>query len=83
MVKYLVIFSAILTVMGCQERYRYPCQDPNNWGEKICQKPYCSANGTCPEDLTHYEKNDKKSGNGSSQPVMNNNINNKGVCKND
>jgi hypothetical protein len=23
----------------------------------MCQKPYCSANGTCPEDLKHYEKN--------------------------
>ncbi len=22
----------------------------------MCKKPYCSANGTCPEDLTHYEK---------------------------
>ena len=61
MVKYLVIFSAILTVMGCQERYRYPCQDPNNWEDKRCQKPYCSANGTCPEDLRHYEKNNQNS----------------------
>ena len=47
---------ALLVLTGCQERYRYPCQDPNNWDLKECQKPHCSANGTCPEDLRHYEK---------------------------
>jgi hypothetical protein len=36
--------------------YRYPCQNPDNWEHKVCKRPYCSANGTCPEDLTPYEK---------------------------
>lgn len=53
--KWAVLLS-IFMLAGCEERYRYPCQDPDNWEEKICKKPYCSANGTCPEDLTHYEK---------------------------
>jgi hypothetical protein len=53
---YILAPALLLALMGCEERYRYPCQDPENWKEKICQKPYCSANGTCPEDLTHYEK---------------------------
>jgi len=48
--------AVFLALAGCSEAYRYPCQDPENWDKKICQKPYCSANGTCPEDLTHYEK---------------------------
>lgn len=43
-------------LMSCSENYRYPCQDPDNWELKECKKPYCSANGTCPEDLTPYEK---------------------------
>ncbi len=55
--KYLVLLLLPL-IVACQERYRYPCQDPENWNEKMCQKPYCSANGTCPEDLRHYEKVD-------------------------
>lgn len=55
MLKLLVIFL-IPFLYACQERYRYPCQDPENWDKKMCQKPYCSANGTCPEDLRHYEK---------------------------
>lgn len=46
----------LVALMGCEERYRYPCQDPSNWQEDFCKKPICSANGTCPEDLTPYEK---------------------------
>ena len=53
-----IITVSILTLllMACSENYRYPCQDPDNWEKKECQKPYCSANGTCPEDLTPYIK---------------------------
>jgi len=57
MVRLFTIGFVLLVLAGCQERYRYPCQDPNNWEEQMCKKPYCSANGTCPEDLKHYEKN--------------------------
>ena len=53
--KYLALLLFPLLV-ACSENYRYPCQDPDNWDTKQCKKPYCSANGTCPEDLTHYEK---------------------------
>ncbi len=49
------LMLSILALVGCEERYRYPCQDPDNWDEKYCKKPYCSANGTCPEDLTMCE----------------------------
>lgn len=52
----LLVLPAFLLLSGCEERYRYPCQDPENWEQKQCKKPYCSANGTCPEDLRHYEK---------------------------
>lgn len=62
--KYILLLILPFLV-ACQERYRYPCQDPRNWQEQICQKPYCSANGTCPEDLTHYEKSKAKSPNGN------------------
>ncbi len=58
-------------LVACSENYRYPCQDPDNWDKKECKKPYCSANGTCPEDLTPYEK-DKvggTTGNANLQPA--------------
>ncbi len=72
---FLWLAPAILLLTGCEENYRYPCQDPENWDKKICQKPYCSANGTCPEDLTHYDK-DKATGNKPNVPQ----VMNKGGC---
>ena len=44
--KYLPLLM-LLALLGCEERYRYPCQDPANWQEEFCKKPICSANGTC------------------------------------
>jgi hypothetical protein len=68
--KYLALLILPLLV-ACSENYRYPCQDPDNWEKKECKKPFCSANGTCPEDLTPYEK-DKVGGtpgNSNLQPA--------------
>lgn len=57
--KFILISALIPILISCQENYRYPCQDPDNWELKECKKPYCSANGTCPEDLLHYTAGDK------------------------
>lgn len=54
--KYVLLALTLLTLSACSDSYRYPCQDPDNWDKEFCKKPYCSANGTCPEDLKHYEK---------------------------
>jgi hypothetical protein len=51
-----ILAVLLLSLVACDERYRYPCQDPEHWSDQQCKKPYCSANGTCPEDLAHYEK---------------------------
>jgi len=64
---------ALLTLLlaSCSDMYRYPCQSPDNWDHKVCKKPYCSANGTCPEDLTPYEKDRVTNGNNkTSTPVQ-------------
>lgn len=36
---------------GCNDSYRYPCQDPANWESADCKPPICEASGTCPEDI--------------------------------
>lgn len=54
--KYLMFLMLPLFLTACTDNYRYPCQDPSNWDKQECKKPFCSANGTCPEDLSHYEK---------------------------
>lgn len=76
--KMVFVIAGCLLLLGCEERYRYPCQNPYNWDEEFCKKPYCSGNGTCPEDLSHYEKEkNRKSQPQNQQPV----IENKGGCK--
>lgn len=33
------------------DRYRYPCQDPNNWDKEICKLPQCDITRSCPEHI--------------------------------
>jgi hypothetical protein len=32
-------------------RYRYECQDPDNWELKECNPPICEASQTCTKDV--------------------------------
>ena len=41
----------ILLLAGCQDRYRYFCQDPDNFGKPQCQKPRCEFTQDCPDYL--------------------------------
>ena len=44
------VFVVLLVgLAGCESRYRYPCQDPANWGTEACLPPICSADGSCTE----------------------------------
>jgi hypothetical protein len=46
----LVVMLAALS--GCTEdHYRYPCQNPDNFGKAECQKPKCLFTQQCPEYL--------------------------------
>lgn len=74
--KTLIITTVLLLLVGCDERYRYPCQNPHNWDEQYCKKPFCSGNGTCPEDLSHYVKENEKN---QIPQIQQKEI--KGVCK--
>jgi hypothetical protein len=68
-----VVRIALIAILlaSCSDMYRYPCQNPDNWDHKVCKRPYCSANGTCPEDLTPYEKDRvSNSNNKPSTPVQ-------------
>jgi hypothetical protein len=43
----------LLMVMlaGCNDIYRYPCQNPDNFYKPDCQKPKCLFTQMCPEYL--------------------------------
>ena len=44
-----VLCLPVVIAAGCQERYRYPCQDPANWETAQCQKPLCEVHRQCPD----------------------------------
>lgn len=45
----------LIGLMGCQDRFRYACQDSANWEKPICQKPQCTTTQTCPEHVMKVE----------------------------
>lgn len=55
----LVMSVLLVALTGCDDRYRYPCQDPLNWENAQCKPPICTAAGTCPEFLVTPEKEKK------------------------
>ena len=48
--KYAAIVTLLLLV-GCEDHYRYPCQNPDNFVKPECQKPKCQFTQMCPEYL--------------------------------
>ncbi len=49
--KVAMLLAALLLLSGCKDRFRYDCQDPDNWEVPECQKPKCVASGYCTEYL--------------------------------
>jgi hypothetical protein len=56
----LILLPIILAFFG-GDRFRYPCQDPNNWDKSFCQKPLCDVTRTCPEHIFKGQ-NDPRTG---------------------
>jgi hypothetical protein len=53
--KYFLFF--ILFFLGsCADRYRYPCQDPNNWHKTECNNKVCEIEGTCTKHVLAKNK---------------------------
>jgi hypothetical protein len=48
-----LLFVPLITLIitGCDGHYRYPCQDPANWGKLECNNDVCKAEGTCTTDV--------------------------------
>lgn len=47
----ILTLAGILLLAGCDSRYRYPCQNPDNWDKAYCKKPYCEVSRDCPEHI--------------------------------
>jgi hypothetical protein len=46
----LLILPLSLAFFG-GDRFRYPCQDPQNWDKEMCKFPTCDVTRTCPEHI--------------------------------
>ncbi len=44
-----------ITLVGCNDQYRYYCQDPANQSAEQCKRPFCAYSGTCPDQLIKPE----------------------------
>jgi hypothetical protein len=49
--KALALFATALLLVGCEDTYRYPCQDPANKDNPECTRPLCEADGFCYDTL--------------------------------
>lgn len=46
----LILLPLSLALFG-GDRFRYPCQDPNNWDKEMCKLPQCDVTRTCPDHI--------------------------------
>ena len=47
---FLIALPVALAFFG-NDRFRYPCQNPENWEKDFCKKPRCDVTRTCPEHI--------------------------------
>lgn len=46
----LVVLPIALAFFG-GDRFRYPCQNPENWATPQCQRPLCDVTRSCPDHI--------------------------------
>ena len=46
----LLLLPLALAFFG-GDKFRYPCQDPQNWDKDFCKPPICDVTRTCPEHI--------------------------------
>ena len=47
----LILILILSSLAGCDDRYRYHCQNPKHFAEKRCQRPDCLFTQDCPDYL--------------------------------
>ncbi len=67
----VLILSLVVTMTGCEDRYRYFCQDPKNFSAKRCQRPDCLFTQDCPDYLVApvLEKQVQQPAQSASEPT--------------
>ena len=47
----LLLLPLGLAYFSDGDRFRYPCQNPENWDKEFCKVPLCDVTRTCPEHI--------------------------------
>lgn len=55
----LLIAAPIALAVFGGDRFRYPCQNPENWDKDFCKPPVCEVTRTCPEHIFKGPDNGK------------------------
>ena len=50
----IIILPLSLAFFG-GDKFRYPCQDPDNWGKSECEPPICKVDGACTDVLLGWD----------------------------
>ena len=69
----LLIFVPVILAFFGGDRFRYPCQNPENWGTEACVRPACEIHRQCPEHI--FDNDDEM------QDIIKQNSPNKGPSK--
>jgi hypothetical protein len=56
----VAVALAMLLLTSCDGHFRYPCQDPQNFGKAECNPPLCELNGECTKDLINKDLSEDK-----------------------
>ena len=72
LVKYLLVLLLLpLALAYCSdgERFRYPCQNPDNWDKAICKLPVCDVTRTCPEHIFKGQRDPRLGPDTNPKPI--------------
>lgn len=56
---FVFVSLVVLSACGYDGKYRYACQDPENWGKTECEPPACKVDGACTATLLGWDPNEK------------------------
>ena len=54
--KTIILILSLFLLSACEQKFRYTCQDHENWNKDVCKKPICEINKECPEYIFGKEE---------------------------
>ena len=65
----LVLLPVMLAFFG-GDRFRYPCQNPENWETPQCKRPICDVTRTCPDHVFKGQRDPRLDPQATATPTV-------------